>query len=153
MIPLSTHYVSGVVLSEIDGEMKLLLLKRVKGDYWCHVAGRIEGDETGWQAIMRECLEETAIEVGTLYNGQFMDQFYEPHVNVIELIPVFVIYCPPNQAVVLNHEHTEYRWCGLTEAVQLAPFVGQHKVYQHVWRYFVDAKPHPLWQVKRVSKG
>ncbi len=34
--------VSAVLLSKIESEIKLLLMKRVKGDYWCHVAGKVE---------------------------------------------------------------------------------------------------------------
>ncbi|MFA0678198.1 DNA mismatch repair protein MutT, partial [Vibrio sp. 10N.222.51.A6] len=33
MIPLNTSIVSGVALSEIDGQMKMLLMKRVKGEF------------------------------------------------------------------------------------------------------------------------
>lgn len=40
MIPIRSVVVSAVLLSKIEGEFKLLLMKHVKGDYWCHVAGR-----------------------------------------------------------------------------------------------------------------
>ena len=66
MIPLNTSIVAGVALSEIDGQTKMLLMKRVKGGYWCHVAGSIELGETGWQAIVREFEEETKIEAKEL---------------------------------------------------------------------------------------
>ncbi|ELV8627360.1 NUDIX domain-containing protein, partial [Vibrio cidicii] len=66
MIPIKTSVVSGVALSQIDGVTKMLLMKRVKGGYWCHVAGTIERNETGWQAIIREFREETQIEVTSL---------------------------------------------------------------------------------------
>lgn len=148
MIPVNTSIVSGVALSLIDGEIKMLLMKRVKGEFWCHVAGSIESDELGWQAIIREFWEETQIDVRKLYNAQFLEQFYEANVNVIELIPVFVVLCPPGQAIRLNHEHTEYRWCSLVEAKQLAPFPNQHAVYDHVWRYFVNREINPLYQVR-----
>lgn len=57
MIPLSSSVVSGVALSKIDGEVKMLLMKRVKGGFWCHVAGSIEQGETGIDAIVREFKE------------------------------------------------------------------------------------------------
>lgn len=148
MIPLNTSIVAGVALSEIDGQTKMLLMKRVKGGYWCHVAGSIEAGETGWQAIVREFEEETKIEAKALYNAQFLEQFYEANVNVIQLIPIFAVLCPPNQAVEFNHEHTEYRWCSLEEAKALAPFPNQHAVYEHIWSYFVDKPANPLYRVK-----
>lgn len=95
MIPIKTSVVSGVALSKINGVIKMLLMKRVKGDYWCHVAGSIESDETGWQAIVREFREETQIEVSLLYNAQYIEQFYESSSNTIELIPVFVVVAMP----------------------------------------------------------
>ncbi|CAM2783084.1 NUDIX hydrolase [Vibrio mytili] len=147
MIPVDTSFVSGVAISEIYGEKKILLMKRVKGGYWCHVAGSIEQGETGVEAIVREFYEETQIQVTNLYNAQFIDQFFEPHVNVIELIPVFVVMCPPNQKVVLNEEHTDYKWCSLEEALELAPFPNQHAVFKHVWSYFVERAIHPLYRV------
>ena len=54
MIPIQATHVSGVVISEFDGIKKMLLLERVKGGYWCHVAGGVEEGETGWQTIVRE---------------------------------------------------------------------------------------------------
>lgn len=147
MIPVNTSIVSGVALSEIDGEMRLLLMKRVKGEFWCHVAGSIEGDETAVEAILREFKEETQIQVSELYNAQFLEQFFEPSVNVIELIPVFVVLCPPHQQVELNDEHTEFKWCSLSEALELAPFPNQHAVYKHVWSYFVDKPINSLYRV------
>ncbi|MEZ9487216.1 NUDIX hydrolase [Vibrio breoganii] len=148
MIPVNTSIVSGVALSKIDGETKMLLMKRVKGGFWCHVAGSIEHDETAVEAIIREFDEETQIQVTDLYNAQFLEQFFEASVNVIELIPVFVVLCSVNQEVDLNDEHTEYKWCSLSEALELAPFPNQHAVYKHVWSYFVDRPINPLYRVE-----
>ena len=147
MIPLNSSVVSGVALSKIDGEEKILLMKRVKGGFWCHVAGSIEEEETGIDAIVREFKEETQIEVSNLFNAQFLEQFYEASVNVIQLIPVFVVMCPPEQEVVLNEEHTEYKWCSLEEALELAPFPNQHAVFKHVWSYFVEKPVNALYRV------
>ncbi|MUK49956.1 NUDIX hydrolase [Aliivibrio fischeri] len=147
MIPLSSSVVSGVALSKIDGEIKMLLMKRVKGGFWCHVAGSIEQGETGIDAIVREFKEETQIDVLNLYNAQYLEQFYEASVNVIQLIPVFVVMCPPQQEVVLNEEHTEYKWCSLEEALELAPFPNQHAVFKHVWSYLVEKPVNALYRV------
>ncbi|MEZ9710961.1 NUDIX pyrophosphatase [Vibrio breoganii] len=152
MIPVNTSIVSGVALSMIDGETKLLLMKRVKGGFWCHVAGSIEADETAVEAIIREFDEETQIQVTELYNAQFLEQFFEASVNVIELIPVFVVLCSANQEVELNDEHTEYKWCSLSEALELAPFPNQHAVYRHVWSYFVDKPINPLYRVELAKQ-
>ncbi len=66
MIPIRCHTVSGVALSTAQGETRLLMMKRVKGGFWCHVAGTVEAGETGWQTIVREFREETGIVVHEL---------------------------------------------------------------------------------------
>ena len=148
MIPINTSVVSGVALSEIDGETKMLLMKRVHGGFWCHVAGSIEAGETGVDAIVREFAEETQIQVTNLYNAQFLEQFYVAKANLIEMIPVFVVLCPANQEITLNDEHTEYKWCSLQEALELAPFPNQQAAFKHVWHYFVEKPISPYYRVK-----
>ncbi|HHF3040313.1 NUDIX domain-containing protein [Vibrio diabolicus] len=140
MIPVQATHTSGVVISKIDGVDRMLLLKRVKGGYWCHVAGGVEAGETGWQTILRELKEETQIDDVELHTADFLEQFYEAKNNRIMVIPCFVLFCPPNQSVVLNEEHTEYCWCTLEEAKRLAPFANQHHLYEHVWRHYVDVE-------------
>ena len=141
MIPIRSAVVSAVLLSEIEGELKLLLMKRVKGNFWCHVAGKLEAGETASQAILREIHEETAIQVQQLFSADYLEQFFEPSLNVIEMIPAFVGFCDINQSVYLNQEHTEYQWCNLPEAKALALFANQKKLYDFVWQNFVLQQP------------
>lgn len=148
MIPICSKVVSGVALSQVGGESKMALMKRSKEGFWCHVAGKVEAGETGWQAIVREFFEETQIVVRELYNGEYLEQFYEPGKNRIEIIPVFVAFCPPEQPVVLNSEHTEFRWCSLEEAKSLVPFPNQKALYEHIWRHFVLEKPSSYMRIK-----
>ena len=148
MIPIRSVVVSAVLLSKLEGELKILLMKRVKGHFWCHVAGKVEANETASQAILREVLEETGIQPQQLFNADFIEQFYEPSLNVIEMIPVFVGYCEQNQGVELNHEHTEYQWCNIQEAKNLAVFSNQRKLYDFIWENFVLNEPTPLLEIQ-----
>lgn len=148
MIPIRSVVVSAVLLSEIEGELKILLMNRVKGNFWCHVAGKVEPNETASQAILREILEETGTHVQQLFSVDFIEQFYEPSLNVIEMIPVFVGYCEPNQSIELNHEHTEYQWCSIQKAKKLAVFSNQRKLYDFIWENFVLQKPSLLLKIK-----
>ena len=63
------------------------------------------------------------------------------------MIPAFVAICQDEQTVVLNKEHTEYRWCSLLEAKALVVFSNQRKLYDFVWENFVENKPEPLLQI------
>ena len=64
-IPITCFGVSVVVLRNTSGEVETLLMKRKKSlvGAWCQVAGRLEKDETGWQAALREMKEETHLHV------------------------------------------------------------------------------------------
>ena len=147
MIPVRSIVVSAVLLSEIDGQLKILLMKRVKGQFWSHIAGKIEQAETASQAAVREIREETGIQVQQLYSADYLEQFYEASANVIELIPVFAVYCAKDQAVVLNDEHTEYGWFSLEEALERAEFGGQRLLYQYLWDNFVQRRPSDLLKI------
>ncbi len=147
MVPVRSIIVSAVLFSEIDGQLKILLMKRVKGQFWSHIAGKIENNETASQAIVREICEETGIQVQQLYSADYLEQFYEASANVIELIPVFTAYCNKNQTVILNDEHTEYDWFSLDEAVEKAEFGGQRLLYQYLWENFVNRQPSALLKI------
>ena len=147
MIPIRSIAVSAVLLSEIDSELKILLMKRVKGGCWCHVDGKVEVDETASQAILREICEETSIQVQQLFSADYLEQFYESSQNVIEIIPAFVGFCEKNQTVVLNNEHTDYKWCSLSEAKVLAAYLNQKKLYDFVWENFVLKQPEALLEI------
>lgn len=147
MVPINTSVVSGVAISVFKDTPKILMMKRTKGNFWCHVAGSIEGSEKAWEAIIREFKEETRIEVEQLYSAEYLEQFYEPVNNRIMIIPVFVVICPENQPITLNEEHTEYRWCSLKEARKLATYPNQCNLYTHVWKYFINRKPSDLMKI------
>ena len=148
MIPIRSIAVSAVLLSEIDDELKILLMKRVKGGFWCHVAGKVEVDETASQAILREIREETSIQVQQLFSADYLEQFYESSQNVIEIIPAFVGKRKKNQTVILNDEHTDYKRCNLSEAKALAAYLNQKKLYDFVWENFVLKQPEALLKIE-----
>ena len=50
-----------------------------------------------------------------------------------------------NQPPVLNPEHTEYRRCSLDEAVALAPWPNQHRLFRQVWDCFGAREPDSRW--------
>lgn len=146
-IPLNASVVSGVLLKHGKDGCRMLLLKRAKEGFWCHIAGKIEGDEKAWQAFVREVEEETSIVIDDLYSADYLEQFYEADKNQISIIPVFVAQVASDVEVVLNDEHTQYQWCTLEEAKSLVPFPNQRAVFDHVWKHFVDSQPSPLMKI------
>jgi hypothetical protein len=53
------------------------------------------------------------------------------------LLPVFVGFVAPSATVIINHEHSEFRWVSFDEALTMVPFAGQ----RHVKAEFVDREP------------
>src|SRR5271169_4494967 len=94
-IPISCCIASAVVLEEGGSPPRMLILRRaveqLHGE-WCHVAGRIEADETAWEAVLREIREETGLAVTRLFSADYTEQFYEAKRNVVSVVPAFVAY-------------------------------------------------------------
>lgn len=127
-------------------EGKILLMKRSKypADSWCYVAGSIEEGETAWETAIREVKEETGMRCGedyTLYSGDTMEQLYNTAKDYIWIAPVFVALVHSEKEVEINHEHTEYRWMDIEEALKVLSFPEQKRVVRHIEEYFIDEHP------------
>lgn len=131
-LPINSSSVAGVILSKTVNTTKLLLLKRAKDNFWSHVSGKLEKDETAWQAILREIQEETSLEIEVLYAADYIEPFYDISTNTLMLVPAFVAIAPQDATLRLNDENTECRWCSLEEAKAIAPFPNQKALYEYV---------------------
>ena len=142
-IPVRAFLVSVVVVRKIKGSPEVLLLKRAESlaGTWCQIAGSIEENETGWQAALRELREETGLEPISFYSADICEQFYEPDRDVVTIAPVFVAFIDKQSEVILNQEHTDYRWLRFDEACQLVSFGGQRKVLRWIEDEFFKREP------------
>ncbi|THK33652.1 NUDIX domain-containing protein [Ensifer sp. MPMI2T] len=142
-IPVRCSAVSVVLLRVVDGQPEVLLLRRnhtLIGE-WCQIAGAIENGEKAWEAALREVKEETGVACHRFYSADICEQFYEADRDAISLLPVFVGFVEPQATVVINHEHSEFRWVSFEEALTMVPFAGQRHVLKHVKAEFVDRDP------------
>lgn len=147
---IRTRAVSCFTLKRVDRDMKVLIMKRV-GDpldgEWFQVAGRIEDGETAWAAALRELEEEASLVPQRFYAAEICEQFYSHEVDAIIVMPVFVAFVDDTAQVVLNEEHSEYKWMTLNEAQSVLPFLGQRRVLAQVWEDFVDSEPTELLRI------
>lgn len=143
-IPVRCTMVSLVVLRG-TGESTRMLLARRAGGYldgvWSYIAGHREAGETGWQAVLRELREETALVPENFWATSFCEQFYDAGNDTVELVPAFVACVDEHAPAHLNAEHSAYRWVTLAEAADILPFGSQRELVAHVRREFVERAP------------
>ncbi|MBW8352033.1 NUDIX domain-containing protein [Bacillus sp. IITD106] len=150
-IPLRCKGIAVVLLKKFDDEYKVLLLKRatpVLRDVWCYIGGSIEEGEIAWQSALREIEEETGITKVSLYTSNKFDQFYSPIENYIYIAPVFVGYVDEEQDVILNYEHSEYKWLSLDQAIDYVTLPGNDEVLTFIEKHFVRNTPTELLRIQ-----
>lgn len=142
-IPIRCFAVSVVLLRAANPETEVLLLRRnhtLIGE-WCQIAGGIEDGEKAWKAALREVREETGLTCDRLYSADICEQFYEPDRDAISMLPVFVGFVDAEAAVIINDEHSEFRWVSFETALSKVPFAGQRHVLKHIEAEFVKRRP------------
>ena len=100
----------GVEAMIVNDDNEILLLKRnnppVKGEWW-FAGGRIKKGETFEEALRREVKEETDLDIDIIrFIGIYNRIFPERHDITLE----FLCRCR-HEKVVLNDEHSEYKFC------------------------------------------
>ncbi|MBN2841438.1 MAG: NUDIX pyrophosphatase [Sedimentisphaerales bacterium] len=114
-----------------DGEPRWLLLKRSpdRGGFWQGVTGAIEPGEAIEHAAYRELAEETSLVPLWLRSAHLQYQItlrpewtvrynFDPAVSTITE-HVFFARLPDDAFPVLSHEHTEFKWLELAEALTM----------------------------------
>ncbi|SDM27384.1 NUDIX domain-containing protein [Sediminibacillus halophilus] len=152
-VPISCRGIAAVLLKEIDGQYHVLLVKRASNildGAWCYIGGGIEQGEKAWEAARREIEEETGINDVSLYSSNKFDQFYSPHEEYIYMAPVFVGYVGSWQHVRLNHEHSEYKWLPVEEAIETVTLPGNDEVLAFIDKHFVQRTPSPFLRVGKA---
>ena len=132
------------LLRKVGAEHEVLLLKRNGGSlngHWHPVTGGIEAGETAWQAALREVEEETGLVSDRFYSANLVESYYDPVVDAIELLPVFVGFLDAPQEVRLDEEHSDHRWVALPEALEAIRLPSLRGTLSQVVENFVDRPP------------
>ena len=116
-----------------DGEFEYALFKRADAGWWQGVAGGGENKETPVQAAKRETKEEAGIhshtgfvQLDTIIPVR-VTEFSNNHIwgEEIYVIPMYCFGVMVKEgAIMLSHEHTEYRWLSYQEADRLMKYDG-----------------------------
>ena len=130
MPKIKVRVVDCYIFSQAGKDVHYLLLKRNKNriyeHLWQGVAGKIEKDETAWQAAIRELKEETSLKPFRMFTADHISTFYESHQDRVNLVPVFGIEVK-DRKVILSEEHIDYEWLSFKDAYERLSWNGQKK--------------------------
>ncbi len=124
---------------------------------WCQISGGIEDGEKAWEAAPRDVKEETGLNCDRLYSADICEQFYEVGRDAISMLPVFVGFVDAGAAVVINGEHSEFRWVSFEEALRMVyrPELAAVAPYIRLWRnrFPVPAGPCTTCRQARIVRA
>jgi len=109
----------GATVLVLDGQNRLLLLKRADNRCWGPPGGAVEPGEVVEEAARRETLEETGLVIGEIslfgvFSGE--DQFYRyPNGDEVHNVTIVYIARAPGNAIQISPEHTDWRYFSLDE--------------------------------------
>ena len=106
---------------------EFLVLHRTSDGIWNVVAGQIEDGESVADGAARELMEEAALDAPLVdleltqayeVEPRFRHLYAPGEYNVT--VASYAVEAPAGWEPTLNHEHSEYRWCSVAEAIALA---------------------------------
>lgn len=120
------------IVSEIDGEYKVLLHKHKKLNIWIAIGGHLEKEENPYQAVLREVKEETNLDVeifsDKLLKTNFVEEFAPPVAILEELVPrhqntpahihidcIYFAFCKKPEVIEMKEE---YKWFSKKDLIQ-----------------------------------
>lgn len=106
---------------------------------WFVVTGGVEGDETHKQAVVREILEETGLDVeeimplnwGSIYN--WSDDVCEEH--------NFITFVKPGD-IILNEEHSRHEWLDVDDFIEKIKWDDDKKLLKQVLQKAMHKEKH-----------
>jgi len=107
--------------------------------YWHPVAGGVEVGETEAEAARREVLEEVGLDaevrpLGIGYSYALRKEVPEELRPQEVSVECFSLEAPAAWEPTLNHEHDDYRWCTVDEAVGLLHWPEPREVVRELAR-------------------
>ncbi len=100
-------------------EVEFLVFKRDTDVQYAHqwrmIGGKVDPEETHYEAALRELNEETGLLPDLLWTIPSVNHFYDHKSDHISLIPAFGAKINKEQNITLNHEHVCWKWISQDE--------------------------------------
>lgn len=134
---------------------RFLLLKRseqkIYAGQWRMIGGKVKDGEKRWEAAQRELHEETGLHPVTFWAVPTLNHFYEAATDSVHLIPPFAAQVDPDQEIVLDDEHSDYKWVFLEEAESAIFWPEQVRILQLVNRLLQTSQILEEWMLPAGS--
>ena len=112
--------------------VQFLLLRRAKGKIYQHqwrmIGGKVEQNETYWQAALRELKEETSLVPLKFWTIPSVNSFYEHKTDKIYHIPAFAVQIGNSEDPKLDDEHTGFAWLPVEKAIEKIRWPEQRRL-------------------------
>ena len=131
--------VATIALREAPLGHEVLLLKRATQPFfgeWFPVEGALDAGENPDEAVIRELHEETQLAPLAVYRESTV---VVPSGRAEVRLHIYVSFVSRHASVVLNEEHTEFRWCPLAEAQRLLSLPAQREALARVEARFLGS--------------
>jgi len=120
-----------------------LLMKRsekvIYAQSWRMIGGKIEKAEKAYETALREVKEETGLTPVKFWAVPYVNSFYEPSHDRVNIIPVFAA-AVNSERVRLSKEHTAFEWMDFDRALESLPWPAQKEGLRIVHEFIVAGK-------------
>ena len=113
------------------------------------VGGKIESDESAWQAALRELLEETGLRPVRLWTIPSANMFYEWEDDRVNIVPAFA--AEVSQDPEMDAEHDEFQWVTAEDAAGVLHWPEQKRLIRLAAETFIHHIPPELFV--RIEEG
>lgn len=119
----NTTIVQNIVYRKKEDVFEVLLLKRTeeRGGFWNVVNGTLEESESIDDCRKRELFEEAGIKNILSWSDE-ISRFNFDYKGKTMTVMAFAAQVTEDQDVVINSEHTEYKWVSFDEAIEMMKF-------------------------------
>ena len=135
-----------------DDAIELLVCRRawqaLYAGQWRMIGGKVKEGESFRQAALRELNEETGILPKRFWTIPSLNHFYDPKYDTIRLIPAFAAQLPLHSEIVLNEEHSEYRWIAVEEIEAYIEWPEQIRLMKLTHRILTSNRNLEQWEIE-----